>query len=163
MISDSVMYADIGGDGCKQLHSDFYFEIPEPKYSGEYGFISFDRFGQVRVKSGFVWDGASGPTFDTIDTVCASLGHDVLYKLMGQRLLPVNDTKKLKGYKDFADKWFYDRLIKDGTLQFRAFAWFKAVQLFGVPSQSMDNIKRAPKPFVKEIELFNHPLIGRLA
>jgi hypothetical protein len=155
MISDSVMYADIGGDGCKQLHSNFYFEIPATGYPGEYGFISFDRFGQVRVKAGFSWDGASGPTFDTIDTVCASLGHDVLYKLMGQRLLPST-------YKQFADKWFYDRLIKDGTLSFRAFAWYKAVCLFGVPSMSMDDIKRAPRPFVQEIELFNHPLVGRL-
>jgi hypothetical protein len=154
MISKYAIYTDVGKS--KQLQSDFYFEMPATGYAGDYGFISFDSKGQVRVKTGFTWDGASGPTLDTLDSVCASLGHDVYYKLMGQRLLP-------SSYKDEADQWFYMRLVNDGMVGFRAFAWYKAVRLFGIPAQSMDKFKRAPKPFYEDKEPINHPLIGRPA
>ncbi|PPC95250.1 MAG: hypothetical protein CTY33_00400 [Methylotenera sp.] len=154
MISKYAFYTDVGDS--KQLQSDFWFEITPPGYHGEYGFIYFYPNGQVKVKAGFCWDGASGPTIDTLDSVCASLGHDVLYKLMGQRILPST-------YKDEADQWFYLRLVNDGMVGFRAFAWFKAVRLFGIPTHSMDNFKRAPVPFYEEAERFNNPLIGRPA
>jgi hypothetical protein len=154
MISKYAIYTDVGDS--KQLQSDFWFEITPPGYFGEYGFISFYANGQVKVRSGFCWDGASGPTLDTIDSVCAALGHDVLYKLMGQKLLP-------SSYKDEADQWFYMRLVKDGMVGFRAFAWFKAVRLFGIPAQSMDKFKRAPTPFYEDEARVNHPLIGRPA
>jgi hypothetical protein len=154
MISKFAIYTDVGKS--KQLQSDFYFEMPATGYPGDYGFISFDSNGQVLVKTGFTWDGASGPTIDTIDSVCAALGHDVLYKLMGQRLL---ESK----YKDYADQWFFSRLKEDGMVGFRAFAWYKAVRLFGLPSHSMDKFKRAPKPFYEEEVRFTNPLIGRPA
>jgi hypothetical protein len=154
MISKYAIYTDVGDS--KQLQSDFWFEIKSPGYHGEYGFIYFYPNGQVKVKAGFCWDGASGPTIDTLDSVCASLGHDVYYKLMGQRLLPST-------YKDEADQWFFSRLKDDGMVEFRAFAWYKAVRLFGIPAQSMDKFKRAPKPFYEEEVRFTNPLIGRPA
>jgi hypothetical protein len=154
MISKYAIYTDVGDS--KQLQTDFWFEISPPGYPGEYGFISFYPNGQVKVKAGFCWDGASGPTIDTLDSVCASLGHDVYYKLMGQRLLPST-------YKDEADQWFFSRLKDDGMVEFRAFAWYKAVRLFGIPAQSMDKFKRAPTPFYEDDARVNHPLIGRPA
>jgi hypothetical protein len=154
MISKYAIYTDVGDS--KQLQSDFWFEITPPGYHAEYGFIYVYPNGQVKVKAGFAWDGASGPTIDTIDSVCAALGHDVMYKLMGQKLLP-------SSYKDEADQWFYMRLVNDGMVGFRAFAWYKAVRLFGIPAQSMDKFKRAPKPFYEDKEPINHPLIGRPA
>jgi hypothetical protein len=151
-MTDTVFYSDVGSS--KKLHSIFTFQIPAPGYSGDYETIEFDKKGNVTVFPGFSWDGASGPTIDTPDTVCAALGHDVVYKLMGQRLLPST-------YKDYADKWFYDRLIKDGVLSFRAFAWYKAVQLFGIPKHSLDVVKRAPKPLETETITNYSPLVGR--
>lgn len=154
MISKYAIYRDVGSS--KQLESDFWFEITAPGYSGDYGFISFYPNGQIKVRAGFTWDGASGPTIDTLDSVCASLGHDVLYKLMGQRLLK-------SSYKSEADQWFYLRLRNDGMIDFRAFAWYKAVQLFGIPAQSMDKFKRAPQTFYEDEVKLNNPLIGRPA
>lgn len=136
-----VLYRNIGG--AKQSCSEFCFKLPvKPGYKGEAGFITFDAAGRVTVKPGYVWDGASGPTIDTSDTVCAALGHDVMYELMGCGLLPVYV------YKSVADRWFYERLLNDGMIQYRAFAWYKAVQVFGVPGRSADSvIHRAPIPY----------------
>jgi hypothetical protein len=152
-MSEEVFYSNVGGG--KKLHSIFRFNIPAPGYAGNFETIHFEKNGNVTVFPGFSWDGASGPTVDTPDTVPAALGHDVMYKLMGQRLLPTT-------YKEYADKWFYDRLIADGVLGFRAFAWYKAVQLFGIPAHSMDNVKRAPKPLENEKQGHYSPLVGRL-
>jgi hypothetical protein len=139
-----VLYRDIGG--AKQLCSEFRFTVDkEPGYKGELGFICFDGAGHFTVAPGYTWDGASGPTLDTVNTVCASLGHDVLYELMGAGLLSVAE------FKEPADFWFYRRLLTDGVASFRAWAWYKAVQVCGVPKQGDDDIvKRAPIPFPKE-------------
>jgi hypothetical protein len=138
-----ALYRDIGG--AKQLCSEFRFTLSSaPGYKGELGFIRFDSAGRVTVAPGYTWDGASGPTIDTPDTICASLGHDVMYELMGAGLLPVAT------YKEPADWWFYQRLLHDGTLGFRAWAWYRAVQICGIPKQGDDDvIKRAPIPFPK--------------
>jgi hypothetical protein len=139
--STEVLYRTIAG--AKLLCSDFHFTMQiAPGYAGECGFISFDAKGRVTVKAGYVWDGASGPTIDTPDSVCAALGHDCMYELMGRSLLPVYV------YKNVADLWFYDRLRLDGMVDFRAWYWYKAVYVFGVPGMSKyDQIKRAPIPF----------------
>jgi hypothetical protein len=136
-----VLYREIGG--AKQLCSEFRFQVDRaPGYKGELGFIRFDSAGRITVVPGYTWDGASGPTIDTVDTVCAALGHDVLYELMGAKILPASV------YKEIADLWFYRRLLHDGTLSFRAWAWYRAVCRFGAPGQSKDDIiQRAPIPF----------------
>jgi hypothetical protein len=134
-----ILYRDIGG--AKQLCSKFVFSLPKNTETYfKHGFITVR--GQIcEVHEGYTWDGASGPTIDTVDSVCASLGHDVMYELMGQNLISQDQ-------KAGADFWFYERLIKDGMIQFRALYWYKAVCIFGIPGYSDDaEIKRAPKPF----------------
>lgn len=141
-----VLYRDIAG--AKQLCSEFRFQVPlAPGYNGRAGFISYDYTGRFTVAPGYTWDGASGPTIDTPDTVCAALGHDVLYELMRLGELP------LYTFKPVADLWFYRRLLTDGTYDFRAWAWYKAVCTFGGPGTLPKNhprIKRAPVPFPVE-------------
>jgi hypothetical protein len=138
-----VLFREVGG--AKQLCSEFRFQItPAPGYSGEAGFISFDKAGRITVYPGYAWDGASGPTIDTLDSVCAALGHDVLYELMRLGKLP------LYIYKPAADLWFYKRLQTDGMISYRAWAWYRAVSQFGGPGTRPENhpaIQRAPKPF----------------
>jgi hypothetical protein len=63
---------------------------------------------------------------------------------MGQKLLS-------SAYKREADQWFYLRLRQDGMIDFRALAWYKAVQLFGIPKYSADRFKSAPIPFESEL------------
>lgn len=139
--STEVLYRDIAG--AKQLCSEFHFKLPvAPGYAGKAGFISFDAAGRVTVQVGYVWDGASGPTIDTPDSVCAALGHDVMYELMALGLLPVYV------FKGPADLWFYERLRADGMPALRAWYWYKAVYVLGVPGRGNDQvIKRAPVPF----------------
>lgn len=44
--------------------------------------------GVVIAKVGYMWDGPSGPTFDTPDFMTGSLVHDILAEAMRQGLLP---------------------------------------------------------------------------
>ena len=138
-----VLYREVGG--AKQLCSEFRFRIqPDIGYAGEAGFIRFDKAGRITVYPGYVWNGASGPTIDTSDTICASLGHDVMYELMRAGKLPFFI------FKEVADLWFYRRLLLDGTLDFRAWAWYRAVVLCGNASCNPENqpkIQMAPIPF----------------
>jgi hypothetical protein len=150
------LYRDIGS--AKQLCSEFRFQLTTaPGYKGQAGFISFDAKGRVTVKPGYVWDGASGPTFDSVDSICASLLHDVCYELMRLGLLP------LHVYKPIADLMFYERLLKDGMLQYRAWAWYIAVRKFGHSSclpESHPKIKRAPVPFESDRPKITSPVPG---
>lgn len=138
-----VYYREVGG--AKQLCSEFRFDMGyAPGYAGKLGFIKFDAVGRVTVAPGYVWDGASGPTIDTPDSVCAALGHDVMYELMRGGLL----GRYI--FKPVADMWFYKRLQVDGMLQYRAWAWYRAVCTFGGPGTLPENappIQRAPVPF----------------
>jgi hypothetical protein len=142
--SESVYYRDIAG--AKQLCETFYFTLPvAPGYPGRLGFISFDAEGHVTVEPGYCWDGASGPTVDTPDSVRGSLGHDVQYELMAHGLLAI------KLHKDAADLWMYKTLLADGMPDFRAWYWYKGVYIAGVPKlDRYDEIKRAPVPFQKQ-------------
>jgi hypothetical protein len=139
--SKEVLYRNIAG--AKQTCSEFKFTLPvKPGYSGDYGLVKFDPDGHVTVAIGFIWNGASGPTIDTSDTVCASLGHDVMYWLMQEFILPA------AMYKQPADLWFYERLRTDGMPDLRAWYWYRAVMKFGVPKRGPDDvIHRAPIPY----------------
>lgn len=150
------LYREIGG--AKQLCTEFRFQLTTaPGYAGKAGFISFDKKGRVTVQPGYVWDGASGPTFDTPDSVCASLLHDATYELMRLCLLPSYV------YKPEADLLFYERLITDGMLQYRAWAWYIAVRQFGgrsVLPESQTPILRAPIPFESQKPKITSPVPG---
>lgn len=51
--------------------------------------------GFLTAKSGYAFDGPSGPTFDTDDFMTPALFHDVGYQLMRLKLLPQSCRKKL--------------------------------------------------------------------
>lgn len=78
----------------------------------------------VLIKARYAWDGASGPTFDTDDTMRASLVHDALYQLLRLGALP-------RSGKGAADQLLHDLLIEDGMHRFRAWYWHTAVRWFG--------------------------------
>jgi hypothetical protein len=146
----------------KYTTREFRFKLTvAPGYSINLDWVKVDAKGRVTVQIKTWWDGASGPTIDTIGTIRASFIHDVIYRLIRLGYLPVYV------YKDVADMMFYETLIEDGVLQFRAFAWYKAVQVFGHDScrpESEPQEKRAPIPFSQQvIQSFNNPLIGRPA
>ena len=56
--------------------------------------------GVIVIDEGYEWDGASGPTIDTDDTMDGSLVHDILYQLIREGKLPYKLRKKASPLAD---------------------------------------------------------------
>lgn len=124
-----------------QVKHDFTVHIHELLVYGEvkYDFIHL-KDGYLTAKAGFGWDGASGPTYDTKSTRRGVLLHDIIYRLIRQRLLPPE-------VKLLADKIMHFVMIKDGMWEWRANGWYKSVSEFGDSSINPRNkirIRMAP-------------------
>ncbi len=98
--------------------------------------------GRLSIKTGYCWDGASGPTIDTKNTFKASLVHDALYQLMREGLLS-------RTHRKYADELLRDMLIRAGMSKFRATIWYWAVRKFAKKS-STD--KQKPRGKIVEIK-----------
>lgn len=85
-------------------------------------YVWLGRSGLLIVRRGYAWDGPSGPTVDTLDSLRGSLVHDALYQLMREEFLS-------RDYRERADQLLLECLIADGMLPIRAAAWFAAVRL----------------------------------
>jgi len=81
--------------------------------------------GRLILRKGYAWDGPSGPTVDTEDSMRGSAGHDALYQLIRLRAIPA-DTRII------ADRDLRQWCIDDGMPEIRADAWYNAVRIFGV-------------------------------
>jgi hypothetical protein len=90
-------------------------------------FIKMDMDGQTWIFTGYAWNGASGPTFDTLNSMIGSLIHDVIYQLIRLGLI---DPK----YKKYADQVLHDICTEDGMYSWRADYWRWAVLEFGAGS-----------------------------
>lgn len=88
------------------------------------GLVILHWNGWLDILKGFPWDGASGPTFDTKSTMCASLAHDALYLLMNQGKLD------LKTWRPQSDEQLRRLMIRDKAYEFRADSWLWAVNTF---------------------------------
>lgn len=95
-----------------------------PPVAVHHDYFMLDKTGFLVIRKGYAWDGASGPTIDTSDSMRGSLVHDVFYQMIGHKLLPLE-------FRDDADYLFYDILREDGMADFRAWAWLRAVRTFG--------------------------------
>lgn len=110
----------------------YTLEEPYSIYIGDhFPDIRFDFLqinnGRLEIAAGYAWDGASGPTFDTQNTMRPSLVHDALYQLMREEILP-------RTYKDDADRIFYELLRDNGMWLPRARVWYRAVVVGGPTS-----------------------------
>ena len=83
-------------------------------------FISLGPNGLLLIKKGYAWDGPSGPTIDTPDSMRASLAHDACYQLMRMELIPITWRRAI-------DKELKRRLIEDGMNELRADIWYVGV------------------------------------
>lgn len=101
----------------------------------------------LEIKAGYAWDGPSGLTWDTANTLTPSLVHDVLYQAIREGHLP-------KRRRFDADLEFYQLLCGRSRGWFgelRAFYFFIGVRLFGGSSimpkkqgEAQDHILTAP-------------------
>ena len=98
--------------------------------------VVLDNDGWVTVKAGFVWDGCSGPTYDSANTMLAGLGHDALYWLM-------RHTSLLSKYwRRHADDHFDKVLKRSGMSVARRWYYHEAVKAFGGPSANPKNKRK---------------------
>ena len=92
--------------------------IPEDFY------LQLDKHGVLTVRNGYEYDGASGPTIDTPNSLRAALVHDALYELMRRQFLPLT-------WRLHADKLLFEICREDGMIRARAWAWYRMVRRFG--------------------------------
>ncbi len=117
-----------------QLAVDYQMNIPiQPKADIVTKFIKLNTVGKLTVKSGYAWDGPSGPVIDTDKNLRASLVHDALYQLMRNRLLSARVHRKT------ADKLFRDLCKADGVSSITANVYYRALRRFGKPAASPQN------------------------
>lgn len=124
-------------DGYKyQLVSDYWIKLPvNPNKEFDREFLKLDLDGFLTIKKGYAWDGASGPTIDTKNSMRGSLVHDALYQLMRMRVLP-------QSYRKHADDLFYSILRKDGMSAIRAGVWYRSVDEAAAFAADPKNLKR---------------------
>ncbi len=90
-------------------------------------FVKMSMMGELIVCIGYAWNGASGPTWDTLNSMIGSLIHDIIYQLIRLGLI---DPK----YKAYGDEVLHDLCTEDGMLSIRADYWRWAVLEFGASS-----------------------------
>jgi hypothetical protein len=114
--------------------------------------IELDPDGTLRLAAGYAWDGPSGPTFDTLDFMRPSLGHDGLYQLLREGHLP-------PACRLIADKILHRHCLEDGMPRIRA-AWvYLGVRFGGGPGADPALVKPdtfAPKACAAD-SVFTHP------
>lgn len=96
---------------------------------------AFYTTGEYFIFRGFLFS-ANRPAINTEDSIRASCNHDFFYNLMKDGLLN-------RDYREVVDKLFYEHLIEDGMVGFRALYWWKAVRIGG------DDALDSPYPKIK--------------
>ncbi|MBI5178806.1 MAG: DUF1353 domain-containing protein [Nitrospinae bacterium] len=104
-----------------------------PKEPVDTGFIALTLEGHLTVRTGYAWDGPSGPTIDTQSFMRGALVHDALYQLMREEKL--NKGKD----REPADRLLQTICLEDGMWSVRAWAAYKAVRWFGEKSADPAN------------------------
>lgn len=95
-----------------------------PEETVEWLFVSLYDDGLLEIRRGWAWDGPSGLTLDTRDSMVAALVHDAMYALMQRGLLSWRHRKEV-------DQLFHKLLIEDGMWKWRAGYWYAAVRELG--------------------------------
>ena len=91
--------------------------------------ISLSKEGILSIRSGYAWDGPSGPTIDTKNTMRGSLVHDALYQLMREG--HISDAEEVR---ILADDELDAILKEDGMSSFRRWLWMEGLSIGGRPS-----------------------------
>jgi hypothetical protein len=108
-------------------------------------YYTLDALGNLTIKAGYAWDGASGPAIDTDTNMRGSLIHDVLYQMIRERELP-------ESCRAAADDLLKKVCLEDGMNPFRAWYFHKAVRLFGGGS-AKPGTRHPPQPICLKVPL----------
>lgn len=100
--------------------------------------------GWMTFWKGYAWDGPSGPTIDTPDSMRGSLVHDGIYQLLRLGLLDIC-------FRGKADDLLCQICIEDGMVPLRAYTWKEAVGMFAAgcaKTGTEQEVLIAPRPYV---------------
>ena len=111
-----------------KVEKDVYLKLPVSMPDFEHDYCAVKN-GTIFVNKGYAWDGASGPVFNTKNTLVASLVHDALYQAQRLNLIEHNSTNRKN-----ADENFYELLKYFGVNPIRCKIWYLAVRFFGKKS-----------------------------
>ena len=111
-----------------KVEEDVYLKLPVSMPDFEHDYCAVKN-GTIFVNKGYAWDGASGPVFNTKNTLVASLVHDALYQAQRLNLIEHNSTNRKN-----ADENFYELLKYFGVNPIRCKIWYLAVRFFGKKS-----------------------------
>ena len=117
-----------------QLAKEYNTKLDLLGYTIDTQFIKLTPIGVLLIRSGYAWDGPSGPTRDSKNSMRGSLEHDVLYQLMRMELLP-QETRK------YADERLEYVCREDGMGEFRANLWHFGVDRFAVGAADPKSLK----------------------
>jgi len=117
-----------------QLVSDFSVKIDIVWYDISTDYITLNNKGVLTISKGYAWDGPSGPTYDSKNSLRASLVHDSLYQCMRLGLLP-SETRI------YADEELNKILKEDGMWSIRRWYWMRGVRWFAWSAAREGNIK----------------------
>ena len=112
----------------RQAHVDQVAIRPEQPVTTDW--ISLTLEGTITLRSGYAWDGPSGPSVDTASFMRGSLIHDALYQLM--RLGHLDPER----WRDPADRELRRMCREDRMPWIRAWWVYWGVRLFGEPYAS---------------------------
>lgn len=105
-------------------------------------FVHLHENGLLIIKSGYAWDGPSGPVRDKPEYMRGSLVHDALYQLMRHNMLDMVKHRKA------ADILFKEICKEDGVSPFIAIAHYFILRRFGqlfASPEKKNRVKYAPK------------------
>lgn len=125
MATQTLRYQKINGYKYR-VYEDVFVMLPWLKgISYEDDYIRITPDGMLMAKKEYAWDGPSGLTFDTADSLRGSLWHDIGYQLIRLGIL----SKSL--YKPLFDRLLRDTCIDAGMWKVRANLWFSAAIKLG--------------------------------
>jgi len=96
-------------------------------------FYVFESNGKLSIRKGYLCDGASGPTMDTLSNMRAAFVHDVIYQMLrrgelGQVYKNPGDLELHRlMIEDYSPSWFGGSLWS----RFRANYYYQGVRFFG--------------------------------
>lgn len=103
-------------------------------------FILLEPDGALFIRSGYPWDGPSGPTIDTKSFMRGSLVHDCIYQLIRQGYLPAETRKQ-------ADIELRRICREDGMCKIRAWYVYQGVRWaagFAAAPKNRKRVRIAP-------------------
>lgn len=98
-------------------------------------FANMTQDGVLTVERGYAWDGASGPTKDTPNTMRGSCVHDVFYQAIRARKLP-------ESFRSVADNWADKIWEHDGMWWPRRKIWLAALRRFAAFAAKPENERK---------------------